>query len=217
VNILLVHGSPDQAHGQAAERLAGQVAGELGEAVAIATLGEDLPDAAGPVRVLPLFLNGGKHLREDVPRLVAACGGSLLQGPADFPDPVARMAVELAAAEGKGRAVLFALYHRPEKTGLPDALHRQGQCFPVQAIAALHGDEQVEQVEPVLGRWRHEDIREATVQPVLLFPGKSLSDIKRLALGVHGGPKICFGKTLSEHPGFPAWLARIFIYTPFVR
>ncbi len=207
MNILLVHGSPDQAHGQAAERLAGQVAGELGEAVVIATLGAALPDAAGPARVLPLFLNGGKHLREDVPRLVAACGGSLLQGPADFPDPVARMAVELAAAEGEGRAVLFALYHRPEKTGLPDALRRQGECFPVQAIAALHGDEQV---EPVLRRWRREGIREATVQPVLLFPGKSLSDIRRLALGVHDGPEICFGKTLSGHPGFPAWLAARF-------
>jgi hypothetical protein len=54
------------------EKLAGKVSTLLDEEIGTAFLGDDsLPKGA---TVLPLFLGEGKHVREDIPKLVATSG-----------------------------------------------------------------------------------------------------------------------------------------------
>ncbi len=198
---MLTHGSPEPAHKLSVQSLAARVEALLGETVIMVALGEPMP---GGARVLPLFLTRGRHLVADVPQLVSDCGGRLLAAPADCPDAVARIAVELAAEAGEGRPVLFALY-RPSECGLEEALKHRGRRFPAQAIAYLHG---IENMRAALARWRRQGIGKAVVQPLLIFPGDSLGRMRRLA--ADSNMAIRFGKTLHEHAGFPAFLARIF-------
>lgn len=200
MNILLPHGSPDEAHRQAVELLAGKVASELDEAVGTAFLGDKLPAGA---KVLPLFLTRGRHLAEDVPAQAAAAGADLLSGPADFPAEVADMALELVqAARAKQRTVMFALYRLSGAEALMTELYDRSKKFPLPAIAGLHGQCDV---VSVLDLWHEEGLKEALVQPVLLFPGHSMELLHGAAAS--SGLECSVGPTLSEHEGFAGWLA----------
>lgn len=81
--LLFGHGSRDPAWREAMDAVAGRIARESpGTRVACAFLELQLPDLAGAVEelaaagarsitVLPMFLGVGKHVREDLPRLLA--------------------------------------------------------------------------------------------------------------------------------------------------
>ena len=81
--VLLAHGSKDPEWSRPFERLAASVEKKLpAVAVALAYLehGPSLAEAlaalvakgAGSIRLVPVFLGAGGHVREDIPRLVAA-------------------------------------------------------------------------------------------------------------------------------------------------
>ncbi len=200
MNILLSHGSPDEAHSRAVEALAAKVAAELGEAVGTAFLGDGLPRGA---KVLPLFLTRGRHLEQDVPAQAGAAGAELLAGPADFPAEVADMALELArAARAKQRAVMFALYRLAGAEELMSELYDRSKQFPLPAIAGLHGHCDA---ASVLTLWRDEGLKEALVQPVLMFPGHSMELVQETTAS--SGLECSIGPTLGGHEGFAAWLA----------
>lgn len=203
MNLLLSHGSPDEAHHKALESLAGDVSGILGETVGTAFLGNALPDGA---RVLPMFLTRGRHLGNDVPAMIQAAGARLLTGPADHPADMALMALELAvAARRKQRAVMFALYRLGGAQALMAELYEGSRKFGLPAIAGLYGQCDA---ASVLRLWREEGVKEALLQPVLLFPGHSLESLHKIAdaSGIH----VAIGHALCEHPRFPAWLAERF-------
>jgi len=60
-------------------------------------------------------------------------------------------------------------------------------------------------VASVLCLWKAEDIKEALIQPVLLFPGHSMDALGEVAR--ESGLEVGIGPTLSEHPRFTEWLA----------
>ena len=81
--ILVAHGSRDPEWSRPFERLAAALQARLpAAAIALAYLehGPSLEEAAaalvakgaGSIRVVPVFLGAGGHVREDIPRLVAA-------------------------------------------------------------------------------------------------------------------------------------------------
>jgi len=203
LNFLLSHGSPDDVHRQAVESLAGQVATCLGEQVQTAFLGHALPEGA---RVLPLFLTHGRHLQQDVPSMVTDNGARLIAGPADFPIHVASMAMDLAVARrGKQRAVMFALYRLLGAQALMASIFTLSRKFPLPALAGMHGQCDV---DSVLGLWSADGLSQALIQPVLLFPGKSLDRLAQYATDSEMDIEV--GRPLSEHADFPDWLAQRF-------
>jgi len=203
VNVLLVHGSSHAEHDEAAAKLAAAVAAEAGEAFHIVRLGENLPAGA---RVMPLFLTEGKHLREDVPAMLATGKATLIAGPASYADAIAAMlADEIAAQRGRCRAVLLVLYRLLGSTVLSAALYRESRRFPLPAIAALHGECSF---ADVLDLWRQDGQADAFVQPVLLFPGASLDELTE-RIG-ETGMQVKIGKPLTELPGFARWIAARF-------
>jgi len=200
MRVLLSHGSPDPAHRQAVEGLAHRVAEILGEPVEAAFLGSELPKCAV---VLPLFLIEGGHLLKDAPQMITVSEAKLIKGPAAFPDDMAGMAMDLAIAKrGKQRAVMFALYRLPGAQALMASIYTLSRKFPLPAITALHGQCDV---PSVLQLWHSEGIKQALIQPLLLFPGKSLDQFEQCAADMD--MDIVVGRPLTEHPDFPAWLA----------
>lgn len=200
MNILLSHGSPDAAHRQSVEELAQTVSAELGEAVGTAFLDDALPQGA---RVLPLLLGRGRHADTDVPDMIEAAGPELLTGPAEHPAAMADMAFELAQQKrGKQRAVMFAPYRLSAAQALVAELYERSKKFSLPAIAGVHGQCDA---PSVLRLWAAEGLKEALIQPVLLFPGHSLQALKDA--GAQSGLEVAIGATLCAHPGLAAWLA----------
>ncbi|MDX8407036.1 MAG: CbiX/SirB N-terminal domain-containing protein [Mariprofundaceae bacterium] len=200
MNILLSHGSPDARHREAVTSLADQVATNLGETVEAAFLEDRI---AKGTRVLPLFLTRGRHLQQDVPAMAEAGGARLLRGPADYPGDMARMALELALqAREKQRAVMFAVYRLIGAEALMSELYEVNKKFPLPAIAGLHGQCDV---ASVLGLWSESGLKDVLIQPVLLFPGKSLDALAEIGRSYDLNVKLA--APLVEHEGFAAWLA----------
>lgn len=180
--------------------MAGKVASELGEQVDTAFLGDDLPKGA---KVVPLFLTQGRHLKTDVSAMIETAGAELLSGPADHPAELARMVLDLAqSTRAKQRAVMFALYRLAGAEELVAELYDCSKQFPLPAIAGLHGECDV---ASVLGLWHDEGLKEALLQPVLLFAGHSLDALKGTADA--SGLEVAVGPALSEHKGLAGWLA----------
>lgn len=203
MNILLSHGSPDDTHRKAVEILASGVSGHLGQPVSAAFLGEALPSGA---KVLPMFLTQGGHLRTDVPAMMHAAGAHLLRGPVDAAAEFADMALELAvAARQKQRAVMFALYRLSGAQGLMTGLYERSRVFALPAVAGLYGQCDA---ATVLSLWSREGLKEALIQPVLMFPGHSMEALHRIAHD--SGMHIAIGPALCEHPRIAAWLAERF-------
>ena len=175
----------------------------LGEAVNTAFLGDDLPEGA---KVLPLFLTHGRHLENDVPKMAEVSGVQLIAGPAEYPDKMAEMALELAVGQrNKQRAVMFALYRLGDAQDLMAEVYERSKKFPLPSIAALHGQCKA---ASVLALWKAEAITDALIQPVLLFPGHSMDALIELAKSSDLG--FSMGPVLSDHPRFAEWLAGCF-------
>jgi len=203
MNVLLSHGSPDEAHREALEALASRVSAELGKPVGVAFLDDVLPNGA---RVLPLFLTQGRHLGNDVPAMIEAADACLLAGPADFPAEMAQMAYELAIElRSKQRAVMFALYRLTGAQGLMTELYDRSKKFSLPAIAGLYGQCDA---ASVFRLWKSEGHKDALIQPVLLFPGHSLDTLHQAAQD--SGLNVTIGPVLCEHPRFAVWLAERF-------
>jgi sirohydrochlorin cobaltochelatase len=81
--VLFAHGSRDPQWARPFEQLAATLRRNLDGPIALAylelmqpTLGEAIDGLAGEldsIRVVPVFLGAGGHVKEDLPRLVAAC------------------------------------------------------------------------------------------------------------------------------------------------
>jgi sirohydrochlorin cobaltochelatase len=102
--VLLAHGSRDPAWREPFERIAARVAEVSSAEVAIAylehgpSLNEVLQRLSGRVRVVPVFLGAGGHVRSDVPRLVEDARAAY---------PTTR--IELDPAIGEAAAVIEAI------------------------------------------------------------------------------------------------------------
>jgi len=156
---------------------------------------------------MPLFLTEGKHLLEDVPAMLAASGAQLVEGPASYPETMAKLLADRAAEErGRCRAVMFVLYRLLGATALAGVLYDQSKRFSLPAIAALYGECSF---ADVLALWRREGVMEAMVQPALLFPGSSLDELKQKAAG--SGMQVRVGEPLATLPGFVDWVAGRFL------
>jgi len=180
-----------------------KVAGRLGSEVRAAFLGDDLSPEAN---VMPLFLMQGEHLRNDVTNMVKSSHSNIIPGPADCSAEIGQMALSLATAtRKKQRTVMFALYRLLHAEALMSTLYDVSKAFPLPAIAGLRG---VCDVRSVLDLWCRNGVEEALIQPVLLFPGKSLARLEQLA--DKASMDIIIAPPLTEHPDFSAWLAERF-------
>jgi sirohydrochlorin cobaltochelatase len=107
--VLLAHGSRDPEWSRPFERLAAALEKKL-PAVAVALCylehGPSLHEAlaalvakgAGAIRVVPVFLGAGGHVKEDIPRLVAAASPGV---PVSIDPPIGEQALLIdAIAEG---------------------------------------------------------------------------------------------------------------------
>jgi len=203
VNILLSHGSPNVQHRQAVEALALSVGTLLGEAAEAVFLGDTLPDGA---RVVPLFLLYGRHLQVDIPAMAKGRDIEILGAPADDSAAMAGMALEIAGqTRGKQRAVMFAFYKLLAGEALMAQIYELGRKFSLPSVAGLHG---TANVASVLELYREEGMKDAYIQPMLLFPGHSLDRLEEAANA--SGLEVQIGPVLSRHPEFALWLANQF-------
>ena len=207
MNILLAHGSPDAAYRQAASELASRVAEKLGEPVAAHFLDEENPPKGG--RVLPLFLGEGKHVTEDVHSLAERSGWQLLPSLNECAD---EMAVLLTAAarslDDKAKAVMLAPYRFSGMQGFVAALYRHSRRLRLPAIVAVHG---TPNVTDVLELWQREGVGPVSLQPALVFPGKSYMRITDAVEKYRDkGMIITAGESLAGQPGFADVLVRLF-------
>jgi len=203
MNILLAHGSSNAEHNEQVKALAVKVSGILGEEVRIVYLSDSrLPQGA---RVLPLFLGEGKHVREDVPRLVAESGCELLPSLAEQSDAIADMALDLITHDTRRISALFVLYRFTGFEKLATAMYSKMKICSKHAMASLHSEPSV---SSLLEHWAGEEIKNISVQPLLLFKGASL--VRLQGMMNDSGLQITQGAVLSEHESFAQLIANCF-------
>ncbi|OIO71042.1 MAG: hypothetical protein CO187_10655 [Zetaproteobacteria bacterium CG_4_9_14_3_um_filter_53_7] len=201
MNILLAHGSPNTAHAEQVNGLAYTVSNLLEEEVGSAFLSDErLPAGA---RVLPLFLGAGKHLTEDVPKLVEVSGCTLLPSLNEHAEQLAAMAYDQMTRESKRINVLFALYRFAGFEALAAAIHSMNKRCSKVAMASMHSEPSL---NAVLQLWHQDGITQVTVQPMLLFGGHTLARVQSM---IDSAPinNISLVPVLSEHDGFAALIA----------
>ncbi|MDX8402379.1 MAG: CbiX/SirB N-terminal domain-containing protein [Mariprofundaceae bacterium] len=212
MNVLLAHGGSSEAHAEDAHRLARRVAESLGAPVVAGFLDE--APAHDVTCVLPLFLAEGRHVRRDAPAWAARAGARLIAGPCDTPEIVAPWAAALAERTRQAHrsgarpagAVAFALHRLRDARALMAALYPESKRFPWPAVVGLHGECRL---QDVLALWREEGVREAVVQPVLMFEGRTLTRLREIAASADG-LDVQIGRPLSDHPELADWLAERF-------
>ncbi|MDQ7000345.1 MAG: CbiX/SirB N-terminal domain-containing protein [Mariprofundus sp.] len=198
MKILLAHGSSDSRHGEQVKTLACKVSDLLGEEIGTAFLDDHaLPEDA---TVLPLFLGQGKHVREDIPALIAASGCRLLPPLDHYADTIADMAVGHMTKETRRINALFVLYRFAGFEKLAAALYGRMKICSKHALASLHSEPSV---NTVLQHWQQEDVKVISLQPMLLFEGKSMDRLRAMTEPF----EISVAPVLSEHDGFAAWIA----------
>lgn len=176
--VLLAHGSSDARHGEQVRSLAAEVSERLGESVKTAFLSDvSLPARA---RVLPLFLGRGRHLTEDVPRLVDRSGAELLPALADHAGAVADLAYDLVTHDTRRVNVLFGVYRFAGFEALYAALHERNKRCTLVAHGALHAEPTI---ASVIRLWREDGVGTICLQPMLLFEGKSMDEMAVMAEG----------------------------------
>ena len=192
MKILLAHGSSDSAHAKEVVKLAGAVTQLLGEAVEAAFLSDDrLPDGS---EVLPLFLGAGKHVSEDIPALAKHSRCRLLP-------PLGEQSTALAALVGHAQVKrMFVIYQSEGFEALAGSLRTHG------AIAMLHGKPSV---TSILKQLHSGGAAHVTVQPMLLFPGKSLARLRRM-IAESTMPDASVAPVLCELDGFTELVASCF-------
>jgi sirohydrochlorin ferrochelatase len=201
MNILLAHGSPDTRHGEQVRVLAGKASEILGEQVGTSFLSEkSLPEGA---RVLPLFLGGGKHVLVDAPQLIRASGCEMLPPLGNQAAQIAEMAMDLVTGETRRVNALFVIYSFSGFEKLAAALYKQSMRCSKVALAALHAEPSI---KAVLEHWQEEGMKQVTLQPILLFEGRTL-DMVQAEAGHTQGLQIKFGSVLAAHEAMPALIA----------
>jgi len=196
--ILLAHGSSNSKHVEQVKALACKVSGLLGEEIGAAFLDDHaLPEDA---TVLALFLGQGKHVREDIPKLIAASGCKLLSPLADHADAIADMAISQMTKETRRINALFVLYQFRGFEKLGASLYAKIKTCSKHALASLHSEPSV---NTVLKHWQHEGLEAVSLQPMLLFEGTSMDKLRSMAEPFD----INIAPVLSEHDGFAALIA----------
>ena len=201
MKILLAHGSSDSRHVEQVSVLAAKVSSLLGEEVGSAFLSDaELPEGA---QVLPLFLGAGKHVTEDIPKLITASNCTLLPSLDAHAEQIAVMAYDHATRESKRINLLFALYRFAGFQSLVAAIHEKNRRCSKVAMASMHSEPSI---EPLLRLWEEDGIKQVTVQPMLLFGGHSLARVQAM---IDSSPmtNISLAPVLSEHEGFAACIA----------
>jgi len=201
MKILLAHGSTDVRHGEQIKTLACKVSEVLDEDVGTAFLDDrELPKGA---TVLPLFLGEGKHVCEDIPRLIAASGCVVLPSLAASADQVAALALQELTRETRRINALFVLYRFGGFEKLAAALYGQVKVCSKHALASLHREPCL---KAVLEHWQGEGVNPVALQPMLLFEGKSMDRLRDMSAPFDVNIK----PVLSEYDGFPALVAQCF-------
>ncbi|MDX8403261.1 MAG: CbiX/SirB N-terminal domain-containing protein [Mariprofundaceae bacterium] len=201
MNILLAHGSSDSVHGEQVRALAERASELLGEEVGAGFLSDErLPEGA---RVLPLFLGAGKHVTEDIPKLIEASNCILLPSLNEHAETLVDMAFDQLTQESKRINVLFALYRFSGFTSLTAAIHSKNKRCSKVAMASMHSEPSI---ESVLQLWQQNGIDAVTVQPMLLFGGRSLARVQSM---IDKSPmtNIRLAPVLSEHEDFASFIA----------
>jgi sirohydrochlorin ferrochelatase len=203
MNILLAHGSPDTRHGERVRQLAGRVSEMLGEQVGTSFLSEkSLPEGA---RVLPLFLGGGKHVRVDAPQLIRASGCEMLPPLENQAARIAEMAFDLVTIETRRINALFVIYSFSGFEKLAAELYKQSKRCSKVALAALHTEPSI---KAVLDFWQNEGMKQVTLQPMLLFEGRTLDMVQAEAEADQAqSPQITLGPVLAKHEAMPTLIA----------
>ena len=190
MKVLLAHGSPDSTHAKEVRKVAAAVSKRLGEAVTAAFLSDNqLPCNAV---VVPLFLGAGVHLTKDTPRLAGNANCTLLPSLGSHTEEIVAL-VRTSQAD----KTIFLFYQSAGFERLQAALQPYGQ------IAFLHG-------EPSLSaalQQMHEN--SVTVQPLLLFPGRSLARVRAMVAN-SSTPNARIGQVLCELDGFAERVANCF-------
>ncbi len=203
MNILLAHGSSNADHNTQVQSLAANVSTLLGEEVGVAYLNDQTLQSGA--KVLPLFLGEGKHVREDVPRLVAASNCDLMPALTEHSDTIADMAVDLITRDTRRINAMFVLYRFAGFEKLATALYGKMKTCSKHALASLHSEPSV---SSLLEHWAGEEIKAISVQPLLLFKGASLVRLQGMmndcSLEIKQGP------VLSEHESFAQLIADCF-------
>jgi len=193
MKLLLAHGSSDSVHVDEVEKLTASVSQLLGESVSSAFLSDN--HLSQKAVVLPLFLGAGVHVCEDAPRLAQASECRLLPHLGANSDAIAAL-VESATTD----RTIFLLYQAEGFDSLRDSLQPYGQ------VAFLHGKPSL---ESVLKSERLKGNNAMTVQPMLLFPGKSLARVRRM-ISESSTADIRLAPVLSELDGFAELVADCF-------
>jgi len=200
-NILLAHGSSDPSHKGQVKKLANNVSAMLGEEVGVAFLSDAcLPEG---LRVLPLFLGEGKHVGEDIPKLIATSDCTLLPPLTSHADAIADMAISQMTKETRRINALFVLYQFSGFEKLAAALYAKIKTCSKHALASLHSEPSV---GTVLQHWHQQDVHPVSLQPMLLFEGKSMDRLRAMTKPFDVGIE----PVLSEHDGFVALIADCF-------
>ena len=192
MKVLLAHGSSDATHATQVVKLANDVSLLLGEQVEACFLSDaQLPAGS---EVLPLFLGAGIHLTQDAPRLAAASSCTLLPGL-----PEQSSAIASLVGKSDASATISLLYQPEGFEALQRSLKKQG------AIAFLHGEPSLTTVL----QQHASDTTAITVQPLLLFPGRSLARVRRMIADA-SIPNIRLAPVLCEQSGFAELVADSF-------
>ncbi|MCF6208941.1 MAG: hypothetical protein L3J61_06135 [Ghiorsea sp.] len=201
--MLLAHGSSHANHAVQVKALAEQVSTLLGKPVGTAFLSDKtLPQEA---TVLPLFLGYGKHLSQDVPKLIQGANAKMLQPLVESSDALSSLIVQRLIKDSKRIHVLAVVYQFTGFEKLVAALYKQGKPCSMFAISALHG---APNISSVLTNLKEQGIKKVVLQPVLLFDGHSLELCKTKAEEV--GIEVEIQPALTTLDGFAALVANIF-------
>jgi len=194
MKVILAHGSPDSTHAKEVKKVASAVSQRLGEAVTAAFLSDNqLPCNAD---VVPLFLGAGVHLTKDTPSLVGSADCKLLPSLGSHTEEI----VTLVSSSQADKAI-FLLYQ-------PDGFERlQAALQPYGQIAFLHGEPSLSAVLQQM----HES--SVTVQPLLLFPGRSLARVRGMVAN-SPTPNARIAPVLCELEGFAELVADCFRENP---
>ncbi|ATX82837.1 Sirohydrochlorin ferrochelatase [Mariprofundus ferrinatatus] len=190
MRVLLAHGSSDAMHASKVTELAAEVSGLLNDEVSASYLSDKkLPDGA---EVLPLFLGAGIHVTKDAPQLAAAANCRLL------PALGARTAAIAKLIDNNPvKNSIFLLYQRNGFENLFNAFETKG------SIAFLHDEPSLSAVLQQMHTSR------VTVQPLLLFPGRSLARVRRM-INDSPIPDAGLAPVLCELNGFAELVADCF-------
>lgn len=201
MKVLLAHGSSDSVHGQQVRSLSENISELLDEEIGTAFLSDGkLPEGA---TVLPLFLGTGKHVTEDIPKLSTASSCTLLPALGEQSEAIATLAYDALTRETQRINLLFALYRFGGFESLATALHASSRCCSLVTMTSMHDEPSV---TSVLNLCHNKGVEKVTLQPMLLFGGRSLARVRDM-ITESEMPNVTLAPVLSELDGFTALAA----------